>query len=50
MFIIVCKRAIQNEKFGSNYTKHQTAERKYAKAIENCPEIEDYIQIPYSHD
>ena len=39
MFIIVCKIAIQIEKFGSDYTKHQT-ERKYAKPIENCLEID----------
>ena len=39
MFIIVCKREIQIEKFGSNYTKHQT-ERKYAKPIEKCLEID----------
>ena len=39
MFNIVCKIAIQIEKFGSNYTKYQT-ERKYAKPIENCLEID----------
>ena len=37
MFIIVYKRAIQIEKFGSNYTKHPT-ERKYVKLSENCQE------------
>ena len=39
MSIVVCKIAMQIEKFGSNYTKHQT-ERKYVKPIENCLEID----------
>ena len=49
MFIIVCKRAIQIEKFGSNYTKHQT-EQKHVKLTENCLKNDLTRLYSNSHD